>query len=279
MKYGNLGDLIAVDGSLIDATLSMYWANYCSSKNKAKIHVGFDLNHGIPRKLILTDGKGNERLYLPQILESGQTGITDRGYQDHALFDELIKEGKHIVARIKKNTCCEVIEELPFEKGGSILFFAEVRLGSEDHRMNHTMRLVEFKSQGKLYRIVTDRTDLSAKRIAFIFSLRWEIEKYFAWWKAHMNVYWISFRSEHGLLLQLLTGMITYMLFVLYCDQNFDERPSVKRLRELRWRIRNEATISLIFLQLRTILPSLFFETIIHMIVQWLITKKDAAIF
>ena len=60
-----LGDLMAIDGSLIDATLSMVWADYTANKKKAKAHIGFDLNNRTPRKLILTDGVGNEHIYLP----------------------------------------------------------------------------------------------------------------------------------------------------------------------------------------------------------------------
>lgn len=273
IAYAELGELVAVDGSLIDATLSMAWADYSSTKNKAKVHVGFDLNYGIPQKLILTDGKGNERLYLPKILKLGQTGVTDRGYQDHHMFDHLIEDGKHFVARIRSNTRYEIIKELSFEKGSSIFFFAEVKLGDNNHRMAHPVRLVGFTNQGKLYWVITDRTDLSAERIAAIFSLRWEIEKFFFWWKTHMNVYWLMFRSESGLLLQLLTGMITYMLFVLYCSKHFDERPSINRLRELRWRIRTEATISLIFHYLQYCLPPAIFK----LILQWLTVVRFRA--
>ncbi len=43
------------------------------------------------------------------------------------------------------------------------------------------------------------------------------------------------------MLIQLLGGLITYLLFVLYCYRLYGERkPSIKRLRELRWRIRQE---------------------------------------
>jgi len=54
------GDLVAIDGSLIDAVLSMAWADYRQGSKKAKVHVGFDLNHSIPTKIFLTDGKGDE---------------------------------------------------------------------------------------------------------------------------------------------------------------------------------------------------------------------------
>ena len=43
--------------------------------NKAKVHLGFDLNHGIPRKIFLTHGKGAERPFVSMILSPGQNGI------------------------------------------------------------------------------------------------------------------------------------------------------------------------------------------------------------
>lgn len=239
--YAGLGELVAIDGSLIDATLSMIWADYRDTSNKAKVHVGFDLNRGIPRKLYLTEGKGAERPYVSEILEPGQTGVLDRGFQDHTMFDKLIDEGKHFVARVKINTKWEVLEKLPFKKGGRIFFFAKVFLGDENHRMGHPVYLIGYRIGKKLYWVVTDRADLTAEQIAFIYFLRWEIEKLFCWWKGHLKVYHLISRSRHGMLLQLLAGLITYMLFILYCYERYGEtKPSISRLRSLRRRIRCE---------------------------------------
>ena len=67
-NYPELGDLVCIDGSLIDAVLSMYWADYRKGSKKAKVHLGFDLNRSIPRKIFLTDGNGAERPFVSQIL-------------------------------------------------------------------------------------------------------------------------------------------------------------------------------------------------------------------
>ncbi len=238
--HAQLGDLVAIDGSLIDATLSMIWADYRDSKNKAKVHLGFDLNRGIPRKLYLTEGKGGERPFVSCILESGQTGVMDRGYQDHSRFDEWIDEKKHFVARLKNNTNWEVLEKLPFDKNSKVFFFAKVQLGDENHRMQHPVYLVGFRVGKKTFWVATDRADLTPAEIAFIYSLRWEIEKLFSWWKRHLKVYHLISRDRHGMLLQLLSGLITYLLLVLYCYQLYGEKPSIRRLRELRRRIRKE---------------------------------------
>ena len=241
ISYAELGDLTIIDGSLIDACLSMTWADYRRGARKAKMHVGFDLNRGIPRKMILTEGKGAERPFVSHLLEKGQTGVLDRGYQDHQRFDGWIEEGKHFVVRLRKNTRREILESFAFPKSSSIFFFAQVRLGDEVHQMAHPVYLVGFKSRGKTYWIATDRDDLTAEQIAFIFSLRWAIETFFAWWKKHLKVYHLISRNEHGVLLQLLSGLITYLLLVIYFHQRYGEEPSLKRLRQLRWDIRHES--------------------------------------
>ena len=240
IAHAQLGDLVAIDGSLIDATLSMIWADYRDTKNKAKVHLGFDLNRGIPRKLYLTEGKGGERPFVSCILESGQTGVMDRGYQDHSRFDEWIDEGKHFVARLKNNTRWEILEKLPFDENSIVFSFDKVQLGDENHRMQHPVYLVGFRVGKKIFWVATDRADLTAEEIAFIYSLRWEIEKLFSWWKRHLKVYHLISRDRHGMLLQLLSGLITYLLLVLYCYQLYGEKPSIRRLRELRRRIRRE---------------------------------------
>ncbi|MBW2240259.1 MAG: transposase, partial [Deltaproteobacteria bacterium] len=103
-QHPELGELVAFDGSLIDAVLSMTWADYRKGSKKAKVHIGFDLNRSIPRKIFLTDGNGAERPFVNKILSPGQTGVGDRGYQEHALFDLLQAEGKSFVIRIKAGT-------------------------------------------------------------------------------------------------------------------------------------------------------------------------------
>jgi hypothetical protein len=268
VAHAQLGDLVAIDGSLIDATLSMTWADYRSTKNKAKVHVGFDLNRSIPRKLHFTEGKGAERPFVSCIVESGQTGVVDRGYQDYTRFDEWIRDKKHFVARLRSNTQWEVLENLPFSKNGKIFFYAKVRLGDKNHPMQHPVYLVGFRVKKKTFWVATDRADLTAAQIAFIYSLRWEIEKLFSWWKRHLKVYHLISRNRHGMLLQLLAGLITYLLLVLYCYQLYREGVSIKRLREIRRRIRRETghIICLVNVQINIEVIALLFLFHIHAI-------------
>ena len=240
-EHDDLGDLIAIDGSLIDACLSMLWADYRKGSKKAKVHLGFDLNHSIPRKIFLSDGKGAERPFVSMILSPGQTGVMDRGYQAHDRFDLWQEEGKHFVCRIKASTKKKVLKNNDVNPDSNIFYDATVLLGTPGvNQTKKPVRLVGYKAMGTKYWVATSRYDLTPEQIAYIYKLRWEIEKFFAWWKRHLRVYHLIARSEYGLMVQILGGLITYLLLAIYCREQHNEKVSIKRVRELRIKIQNE---------------------------------------
>ena len=245
-RYPELGDLVALDGSLIDATLSMYWADYRKGSKKAKIHLGFDLNHAIPSKIYFTDGRGAERPFVDPITSAGQTVVGDRGYQEHALFDYLQTQDKHFVIRIRASTNKTVVKANDVDPDSIVFFDAEVLLGTEENKnqSQKPVRLVGYHVDGVDYWIATDRRDLTAKQIAEIYKLRWNIENFFAWWKRHLRVYHLIARSEYGLMVQILAGLITYLLLAIHCHKNHGETVSIKRVRELRIKIQNELRVA-----------------------------------
>ncbi len=128
-RHPELGRLVAIDGSLIDAVLSMDWTEYRKGAKKAKTHLGLDLNHGIPSKIFLTSGKEGERPFVDQILAPGETAVSDRGYQSHHDFDQLQAAGKHFVIRIKANTVTTCLESYPVASGSIVFSDAKVLLG------------------------------------------------------------------------------------------------------------------------------------------------------
>lgn len=189
-QYPSLGDIVGIDGFLITATMSMDWADYRSGAKKAKIHLGFDVNRGIPSKFYLTDGKADERPFVSQIVQPGQTCVVDRYYQKHENFDSWQSEKTHFVCRIKANTRVDIIEEYDTTSDSIVFFDAKVLLGSQSiNQTEEPVRLVKYTVEGNDYLVATDRFDLKAEDIALIYKLRWDIEKFFAWWKRQLNVY------------------------------------------------------------------------------------------
>ena len=240
-KHPELGSLIGIDGSLIDATLSMYWADYRKNSKKAKVHVGFDLNQSIPRKVFLSDGNGAERPFVSKILSGDQTGVTDRGYQCHERFDQWQSDDIKVICRIKARTKRTIIEKIQFPNDSIIFFDAIVLLGTAGvNQTEKPLRLVGYEVDKVKYWIATNRYDLSAEQIATAYKLRWDIENFFAWWKRHLKVYHLIARSEQGLMVQILAGLITYLLLAIYCHQKYNEKVSIKRVRQLRIVIQNQ---------------------------------------
>ena len=238
--FKELGELVAIDGSLIDACLSMYWADYKKGSRKAKGHFGFSINQGIPTKISLTDGKGAERPFVDAFLSPGQTGVMDRGYQCHSDFDQLQEDGKHFVCRIKSNTRQTVLETYLI-KDELIESDAKVLLGTSGvNQTEKAVRVITYTIEGKTYHIATDRFDLDTSQIAEIYRLRWSIESFFKWWKKHLKVYHLIARSEYGMMVQILAGLISYLLMAIYCHEEYGEKVSIARIRELRTKIFNE---------------------------------------
>jgi len=240
--YSALGNLIAIDGSLIDGVLSMDWADYRKDTKKAKAHIGFNINKGVPCKAFLTDGNGGERPFVNQILIPGETSVTDRGYQCHKSFDLLQEEGKSFICRIKENTTKTTVKSYPIPEGSLVFYDSLVILGGENSiQTKKDVRLIAYTIEDSDYWIATNRFDLEADQIAEAYKLRWEVESFFAWWKRHLSVYHILARSEYGLKVQIFAGLITYLLLAIYCHQEHNEKVSIKRVRELRNQIVNES--------------------------------------
>lgn len=114
------GDLVVVDGSLINCCLSMEWANYREGCNKAKAHLGFAPQRAIPGGFVLTDGKADEKDQVETLVCPGQTGILDRYYQCHKDFDRWHLQGGKYVCWIKENTTVYVVKETPVPLGSII---------------------------------------------------------------------------------------------------------------------------------------------------------------
>lgn len=241
-EMSGLGDLIAVDGSLIDATLSMVWADYREGAKKAKVHLGFDIGRGVPQKMILTAGKADERPQVEYLVAPGQTGVMDRYYQCYKNFDDWQEQDRHFVCRLKASSRKTVLRTNPVTPNSHVFFDAIVLLGTEGvNQTKRELRVVGYKADAKTYWVATDRFELTGEQIALIYKLRWTIESFFGWWKRHLKVYHLIARSPYGLLMQILAGLITYLLLAMYCHEEHGERVSIQRVRELLCLIRNEA--------------------------------------
>jgi len=55
-----------------------------------------------------------------------------------------------------------------------------------------------------------------------------------------MRVYHLISRSKYGLMIQILSGLITYLLPSIYCNNEFGGKVNIRRVHELQIKIANE---------------------------------------
>ncbi len=108
-----LGKLVAVDGSLFDCLPQMVWALYRSDSNKVKAHFFYEVLTLLPDKMVLTNGKGDERKVLEEHFSPYTTYILDRGYLDFTLFEQMLKHKADFVTRAKDNLNFKVLQSHP----------------------------------------------------------------------------------------------------------------------------------------------------------------------
>jgi hypothetical protein len=241
-EYAHLGNLVAIDGSYIDALMSMDWADYSSTQKKAKAHIGFDLNRSVPKKIFLTDANEVERKYVERMIGPGETAVLDRGYQCNADFDQWQLSDKKFICRIQARSKKKVIQQNVIPENSIAFYDAVVMLGTKGStEAKKEVRLVAYRVDCKEYWIATNRHDLTAEEVAQAYKLRWNIETFFAWWKRHLNVYHLIARSQYGLTVQIMGGLITYLLLAIYCQEQHSEPVSINRVRELRHQIARDA--------------------------------------
>jgi IS4 transposase len=89
--------------------------------------------------------------------------------------------------------------------------------GRHSGHLVYAVRRLLYRVDGTDYWVATNRYDLTAEEVAQVYKLRWTIETFFGWWKRHLKVYHLIARSAYGLMVQLLGGLITYLLLAIYC--------------------------------------------------------------
>lgn len=167
------------------------------------------------------------------ILSPGQTGVMDRYYQCHKNFDLWQTEGRHVVCRIRAGTKKTVLKNHAVKPDSAVFYDAAVLLGTPN--INHPQKelcVVNYRVESVECWVATNHHALSAEDVARIYKLYWDIENFFGWWKSHLEVYQLIARSTYGFMVQIRSGLTTYLLLAIYCRQPHQKKVTIKRGRE-----------------------------------------------
>lgn len=232
-----LKNLTAVDGSLLPALSKMAWALWLDDEHRAgKMHVAFEVFRGIPVKVTVTKGNGNEKHELRGMLEPDRLYVIDRGYAEYQLFQDILDRGSSFIGRIKNNAVWTVIEERPISakaRAAGVRRDLVVRLGGDKSGavLKQPLRIVEVETgkinsrgEPEILLLATDRMDLDAELVALGYRFRWSVELFFRWLKCILGCRHLLSLSQNGVTIQVYLAIIASLLISLWTGRKPTKR-------------------------------------------------------
>lgn len=187
----------------------------------------------VPSTGKVSDYEGSDLL----VVDPDVTYLMDRGYVSYERMDRWLEQKSRFVLRFNHHHLVkQVLEEYPTDAADpGLLRDAIVYLGGTFRSMKHPIRIVEFKDdKGRLYRVATNRYDLTAREIADLYRQRWQIELFFKWLKQHLKFAKLYSYKPQAVWNHILLAMIAYSLLFLVRMSMSTERTVWELLRLLR---------------------------------------------
>ena len=215
-----------------------------------RFHTQFDILRKMPTRIDVTEGtkkENDERRVLARTLKPDCFYVTDRGYIQFDLFNQIHAVGSSYACRLRDNSNHTVVteNELTSEaREAEVLSDQIVVFDTSAHPErvgpNHTLRLVCVKcaphrrratsrstggsNSDGILRIVTNALDIPAEIIARIYAYRWTIEIFFRFFKHLLGCRNLLSRSQNGIEIQAYCAIIACLLIGLWTGRKATKR-------------------------------------------------------
>lgn len=212
-----------IDSSHLSATPSMTWAKHRKSKNGFKLHMMSD-NDNLPNAFRLKNGNSSDRKSLKWAIKPEYIYVFDRGYNDYSTFSWIVEQNASFVTRAWSNIDYEIIKKKKVGKNQmkNGIISDQIIQVIKDRRLidmvEFRMIIFEFidsKGEYQKFSLLTNMDNVRSDEIANMYRERWNIEVLFYWIKTFLKVkHWMS-RSKNGVLVQLYSALIAYLLVLI----------------------------------------------------------------
>jgi hypothetical protein len=246
-------ELVAVDGTLLQALPKMLWALWLDENNRAaKLHLALDVKRHMPIEARITHGNANEKNIVREFfLKPNTLYVLDAGYAEYKFFQDIVNVSSSFIVRIKDNAVWEEISSNQLSNADKSIGVTKdiiVKLGSKSKQndLHDPVRIIEIFHEGdesvqrksrvsskKTFRttdsdysflLATDRMDLSAEVIAICYQNRWQIELFFRWFKCILGCQHLLALSQNGVTMQVYCALIASMLITLWTGRKPTKR-------------------------------------------------------
>jgi len=204
-----------------------------------KLHLEYDVTHGIPTNAEFTPANVNDIDFVKNMqIKHGETYVFDKGYCSFDFWTKLQDAHCRFVTRIKANMPYEVLETRAFSANQkSIIFDKVIKLTGKKaiNNLNFNLRLIRIKREnGNEITIISNDTLSPACKIAELYKIRWQIELFFKWIKQNLKIKNFIGRSENAIKIQIVTALIAYLLVYIHNHHEDGNRSFLETLREVQ---------------------------------------------
>jgi IS4 transposase len=199
-----------------------------------------ELLKGVPTRMDLTDGDGNERTALQEAILPDRVYVMDRGYAKFVLFADILRAKSSFVCRVRDNSLYEILEDRTSScadtavKAGEIQSDLTVRFTGDQATkagLDRPLRLVKIvchphrcthkngrggSDQGEVLLVATDIMDVEPEVIALIYKNRWAIETFFRFFKHILGCRHLLSHCQNGIEIQTYVAIIACLLIALW---------------------------------------------------------------
>lgn len=207
--------LMSIDASLIFlCEKALDWAEYHRGKGALKMHLVLEHESYLPRLAVLS-GPNQPEITVARNwrFARGTVLLVDRGYVDYRWYERLCEEGVWFVTPLRRQAHYEVLEERAVTPGSGVRRDRVIRLGAQQHRMHHLLRLVEVEREGEEPSLLlTNHRRWGADTVVALYRERWRIEQFFRALKQNLRVKTFVGTSANAILIQIWTALIAILL-------------------------------------------------------------------
>jgi putative transposase len=208
-----------IDASPVPLGKLCKWATWNGRIRGMKLHVVHHPQDDCPRCVEITPANVNDVEIGRQVpLEVGATYVFDKGYCHFGWWKKINHANAFFVTRVKANTRLRATNKRYVRKkvgdGFRVIDDAEVKLVSKgDSRLAIPLRRIKVRREdGGVITLITNDLCRTAIEIAALYKGRWQIELLFRWIKQHLNIRKFLGTNENAIRLQIIAGMIAYLL-------------------------------------------------------------------
>jgi hypothetical protein len=218
----------SVDGSVLDNLLKKNGLLQEQTKPvlAGKITTIIDIATQVPAHIWYKENaQAHDQTFWEQImavLTAGTLLLFDKGLIDYGIFDRLSEMEVGFITRLKSNAAYQVVATL--SKTATVHDLI-IRLGSNQTRCQHEMRLVKVLFRGKWYCYLTNVTDthkLPTECVVALYDQRWRVEDAFNVVKRLLGLAYFYCGSVNAVQIQVWMTWLLYAMLIDLTDQVAD---------------------------------------------------------